>query len=87
MSKENERAQKAANDLLEFVNSYTHDDKIFANTICTGHRTLQQSVMRLMMATIKRMPEQTGFDERNEASVKLAKKIVEATDRYSLPFI
>lgn len=86
-TKETERAEKVANDLLEFVNSYSHDDKAFAEAICRGHRTLQQSVMRLFMTMVHRMADSTNFDERNEASVVLACKIEQATDGYSLPFI
>ncbi|MBQ2130682.1 MAG: hypothetical protein II431_05000 [Prevotella sp.] len=42
------------------------------------HCTLQQSFMRLCLKFIKKMSEKKYWDGRNEASVKTAKKIMEA---------
>lgn len=81
-----DRAKRLAEDLLLFVNDYGYDAKTFAETVCNGHRTLQQSVMRLFMATIKRMAE-NNTDERNERAVELAKKIADTAGDYSLPLI
>ena len=53
MSEKESRAVKLANDILDFVNAYGYDSQTFAETICYGHRTLQQSVMRLFMGTIR----------------------------------
>lgn len=79
-------AERLANDILQFVNSYGVDEKTFAETICRGHRTLQQSTMRLFIATIRRMAE-NGTDDRNQRAVELAKKISEIADDYPLPLI
>lgn len=47
------------------------------------HRTLQQSVMRLFVKCIEAWASETNFDDRNAATVKLCKKIIEATgDQY-----
>ena len=81
-----EEAAKMANDILNFVNAYGCDSKTFAETICRGHRTLQQSAMRLFMTTIRQLAE-TPFDERNEATVALAKEIVAIADKHPLPLI
>ena len=80
------RAEVEAMCILEFVNSYGHDTDTFATTIAHGHKTLQQSVMRLFIATIREMAKVTP-DDRNAETVELAKKIVEIADGYSLPLI
>ena len=82
----NETAKKMADDLLEFVNDFGHDQRTFAEAITHGHKTLQQSFMRLMVRTFREMSKETP-DERNEASVELAKKFCEVAEGYSLPFI
>jgi hypothetical protein len=47
------------------------------------HRTLQQSAMGLFVKCIEAWASATNFDDRNEATVKLCKKIVDATgDKY-----
>jgi len=79
-------AEKLANDILDFVNSYVHDDKAFAETICRGHKTLQQSTMRLFVTTIRKMAE-VYPDGRNEAAVGLAKEIVKIADSHPLPLV
>lgn len=49
-------AEKLANDILTFVNSYGYDADTFAKTIAKGHKTLQQSTIRsiLMIEISKR---------------------------------
>lgn len=85
----NERKKQAdqlANDILAFVNTFGHDDTTFSEKICKGHRTLQQSVMRLFISTIQKMSE-VDSDGRNAATVELARKITEIAKDYPLPFI
>lgn len=72
--------------LLEYVNSFSCDYKTFAKTIANGHKTLQQSVMRLFISTIREMAKVTP-DNRNAQTVELAKKIAEIANDYSLPLI
>lgn len=72
--------------LLEYVNSFSCDYKTFAKTIANGHKTLQQSVMRLFVSTIREMAKVTP-DDRNAQTVELAKKIAEIANDYSLPLI
>ena len=86
MSDKEEKARKLANDILDFVNNFGYDSKTFAATICSGHRTLQQSTMRLFMTTIQAMAE-TPFDDRNKNAVALAKEIAKIADDYPLPLI
>lgn len=79
-------AEELANDILDFVNAFGFDSNSFAETICRGHKTLQQSTMRLFIATIRKMAE-VRPDDRNKATVELAKKISEIADDYPLPLI
>lgn len=50
-----------------------------------SHRTLQQSFMRELVEALEQYSKTNFFDARNEASVKLAGKIVELD--HHLPFI
>lgn len=71
---------------IEYVNSFSCDYKTFAKTITNAHKTLQQSVMRLFISTIREMAKVTP-DDRNTQTVELAKKIAEIANDYSLPLI
>jgi len=76
----------------EWVNSHRGEDlKEFADQIVNRtHRTLQQGIMGAFIAVIEKWAATEHFDGRNEATVKLAKKIVEATgDKYDrvLPYV
>ncbi|MCM1237573.1 MAG: hypothetical protein NC489_46510 [Ruminococcus flavefaciens] len=86
MANSTQKAEKVANDILDFVNVFGCDEERFANTICQAHRTLQQSVMRLFIATIRKMAE-VEPDMRNHDTVKLAKRISMIADEHSLPLI
>lgn len=86
MSNKKQEAEKLAQDVLDFVNAFGYDGEAFADTICRGHKTLQQSTMRLFMTTIRKMATVTP-DGRNENAVKLAKEIVAVADKYALPLI
>ena len=86
MHLEREQAREAAMELLRFVNSFTYDADVFAMTIADGHKTLQQSIMRLFIRTIRAMANVTP-DDRNRQTVELAKQITKIADGYSLPLI
>lgn len=70
-------------DVKEFVDQLIH----------RTHRTLQQRIMNLMVSSIEKwasLLEEREYDARNEATVKLAKKMIAATgDKYDrfLPLI
>ena len=80
------QAEQLAKDVLAFVNTFGFDSETFAKTICRDHKTLQQSVMRLFIATIREMAK-VQPDERNEAAVELAKAISIIAEEYPLPLI
>ena len=78
--------------LEEFVNAHSRDseaDEFVAYITDNMHRTLQQSFMKVILNLLERwkVASLTGrFDLRNEATVKLAQKMLDATgDRYDRP--
>ena len=81
-----QEAKAVAEELLNFVNNFSPDTEAFAATVASGHKTLQQSLMRLFIRTIREMSKVVP-DDRNAQTVELAKKIVEIASEYSLPLI
>lgn len=87
--------EEMAETLDEFANgASTAEIAAFVERVTRRtHRTLQQKIMRLFVACIESWADCTApgkHDARNEATVKLAKKIVDATgDKYdrTLPYI
>jgi hypothetical protein len=79
--------------LDEFANGQpTREVTAFVEQITMRtHRTLQQKIMGLFVACIETWAEDKGgHDGRNEATVKLAKKMIDGTgDKYDrgLPYI
>ena len=78
--------------LDEFCNSGQKEEfEAFVEQLtCRTHRTLQQRIAALFVRSFEAWAGVSSFDARNEATVKLAKKFVEATgDKYdrALPFI
>lgn len=78
-----------ANSIADFTNSFTFPYELIAKKMANEHNTTQQSFMRLCMEFIKLMSEKNYWDGRNEASVKMSKKIMEAfgDEPIVLPFI
>ena len=90
VDKENPKseAEQVALIISDFVNNMGVDEKTFCETMAREHRTLQQSFTRLCMKWIQTLARQEYFDARNEASVNLAKEIVEkCKDSVYLPCI
>ena len=84
-------AEKIVRQLSDYVNNMSHDSEAFANAVMQEHRTLQQSMMALFVLCIKKWSEcdsENNHDGRNEATCKMATKIMEALDGdIGLPFI
>ena len=87
---EDSREYKAAQELERALNDYSWNPKRFAESTRYYHRTLQQELMRTIVAIIKMVGDK-GYrtDLRNQASHELCKKIIEsgALDEAYLPFI
>lgn len=86
----NTREYKAAKDLERALNDYGWNPERFAESSRYFHRTLQQNLVRTIVAII-RMMGSDGYrtDLRNKAAHELCKRIVESgvLDDTHLPFI
>ena len=81
---------KAAMDLDLALNDYSWKGSTFAESVCLYHRTLQQTLVRTIIAVIKKMgDEHFGYDLRNKSAHELCKDIVDSglLDNYSLPLL
>jgi hypothetical protein len=84
------REYKAAQELERALNDYGWNPKRFAESTRYYHRTLQQELMRTIVAIIQMVGDENyGTDLRNQASHKLCKRIIDsgALDETYLPFI
>lgn len=87
---ENSKEFKAAKELEHALNDFGWNEKRFASSVTTFHRTLQQTLFRSMVEVIRIMgSEDYGYDLRNKASHEICKKILELgiLDTSPLPFI
>ena len=90
MDIQNTREYKAAQELGKALNDYSWNPAIFTESTRYFHRTLQQNLVRTVVAIIRIMgSEDYGTDLRNQASHELCKRIVESDvlDEAHLPFV
>ena len=90
MDIQNTREYKAAQELERALNDYGWNPERFAESTGYFHRTLQQSLVKTVVAIIRMVgSENYGTDLRNKASHELCKRIVESgvLDDAHLPFI
>lgn len=81
---------KAAMDLERALNDYGWNPERFAESTRFFHRTLQQTLVRTVVAIIKMLgSEEYGTDLRNKAAHELCKRIVDSglLDEVNLPFV
>ncbi len=72
-------AKEVVNHLSNFVNSYNHDEDGFIEAMSREHRTLQQSMTRLMFKWIEHCAtDEYHYDGRNEATHKTSKELIGA---------
>ena len=86
----NTREYKAAKDLERALNDYGWNPERFAESTSYFHRTLQQELMKTIVAIIRKMgSDGCRTDLRNSASHELCKRIMESglLDDAHLPFI
>ena len=87
------REYKAAKELERVLNDYSFNPDRFTAAIPSCHKTLEQNFMRLIIACIKFMADDSNrfIDLRNkgshEAAVILAQALEEHKDEIYLPFI
>ncbi|MDM8257662.1 hypothetical protein [Phocaeicola barnesiae] len=90
MDIQNTREYKAAKDLERALNDYSWNPERFAESTRFFHRTLQQNLVRTVVAIIRMVgSENYGTGLRNRAAHELCKRIVESglLDDAHLPFI
>ena len=77
-------------ELGDAMNDYSWSPQRFAESIPYLHKTLQQTLMRTIVAVIKKMgTEDYSVDFRNKASHELCRDIVssELLNKSTLPFV
>jgi hypothetical protein len=86
---EKTREAQTGNDFIGGINYMAFHPADFVEVVTRAHRTLQQSAFKLFMACIKEWATHEYYDARNEATVKLSRRIVAALgdDVDSIPFI
>lgn len=86
----NDEAKAAIRALSDYVNRY-HDMKPLVEAMSHEHRTLQQCMTGFMLKWFLHLSElgENWYDLRNEASVKVARKIVSQIEevKWGLPLI
>ena len=71
----NDRHEFFRKQVEKMVNDFGFQDEELAKSMANDHPTLQQSFMRMVVQFIEKMADKPYYDGRNEASVKLAKKL------------
>jgi len=86
MNEREERARETARNLVDGVNAMGLDADAFANEILRQHRTIQQTVFKAFLATVKAWAAlaPSHYDARNEFTVEQSRKIIEALGQYNL---
>ena len=87
--KDTKSAKGVVNILFNHINKSSFDINTMVELIARQHRTLQQSFTRLCVAWLRHLSKlnENQYDARNEASVKLAKKMLADVKDDGLPFI
>lgn len=75
-----EEIKEVVQTMSDFVNTFdtNRKNKVFCEEMLKQHRTLQQSFTGLCLEWIKTCSELQHYDLRNEASVKISQKIMDA---------
>lgn len=85
---EQSREYKAAMALEAAINDMGWDERKFAQSCTTMHRTLQQTLFRTIVAVLREYADnKRSVDPRNEASKEGSRKLMEVIDTLYIPFI
>lgn len=71
----NDRHEFFRKQVEKMVNDFGFQDEELAKSMANDHPTLQQSFMRMVVQFIEKMADKSYYDDRNKASVQLAKKL------------
>ena len=75
---ENSKEGKAYRQLSDAINDTCWNPNDFAKAAMYDHPTLQQSLIRTMVATINEFAKKEYTDARNEYGVQMCRKLVES---------
>lgn len=82
MTEEKELAQKIANEITNYLNTFGDKSEDFNEAMSNQHRTLQQNFTRLCLGWIEHCAsEEYRYDGRNEASHNTSKVILEGFEK------
>ena len=84
------REFQAAKTLEDALNTMSWNPEVFAKSVRTFHRTLQQELFRTIVAVIREMAASDyGVDLRNQGSHDTARAIIDSgvLDDSYLPFV
>lgn len=83
---EEEEVKHTVNTVTKFINNFSCPMNLFIQAMAIEHRTLQQDFTKLCVAWLWYLSklEEDSYDLRNEASVKLAKKLLKGMDVYDI---
>ena len=90
MVNENSKEYKLAKDIESAINDYGFDNKQFAETLGTFHKTLESNFTRLLVECIRYLAADNRYiDGRNRNSQKVAKILNDALEQndWYLPYI
>ena len=81
----NQNTTDAAEVISRFCNGMSaHERAAFIGIMARDHRTLQQGFTKVCVDWLLHLSQVEHYDGRNEASVKLAKRLVGDLDKYDL---
>jgi len=80
---EEKKAEQLADFISRFFNIMGDRERIenLTRQLMNTHRTLQQTFMRFIVAYLKEYAKIEHYDGRNEAAVKLSKKLAEFMEK------
>lgn len=86
--KSKNKAYKVVSEVSDFLNSFHPNYAGFVEAMAVEHRTLQQSFTQLCLEWFKYLANTPYYDERNEASVMVARAVINTLGNdIRLPFI
>lgn len=72
----------------KMINDFGFEDEELAKAMAREHPTLQQNFMRMVTMFLEEMANKTYYDDRNKASVELAKKLKPIIEEHrGMPYI
>lgn len=77
MVRKAEELQEDTKDFLNIFGCNVEDEVKFVELMSRSHKTIQQNYTRFVLRWIGKMAMTKYYDARNEASVKLCKKIID----------